>query len=391
MKAEKTRVFLTGPTGVMGMAGMDEFVRHMNLYSLTVLARKSKKNQKKLKPYIEKGVNVIWGDLLDDNSLEKGINGADIVLHVGGMVSPRADLYPEDTLKVNIQSMEKIVRIVKNIEDNTPNRTVKVVYIGSVAQYGSKLPPNHWGSVNDEQKAAKFDTYALSKIEAEKRLVESGIRKWVSIRQTGILHAGLLRNAGNPVAFHTPINGVLEWITTEDSGRLLERVCRKEVPADFWCKFYNLGGGEPFRLTNIEFERAILKTLGCPPPEKVFEPNWFASDNFHGMWFEDSDYLNDLLHFREPDTFEQALKRLKKKLPLYFRLAPLAPPILIKKVMKRVASQPELGPLWWIKNNDEEKIKAFWGSREAYDRIPGWNGIKDMKLHKGTPKEGKND
>lgn len=384
MKETKTRVFLTGATGVMGMAGLKELTSRPDKYEVTVLARDSKKNRKKLQPFIGKGVRVVWGDLLDPLSIEKGVAEADIVLHVGGMVSPQADFYPEKTLKVNVGSMKLIADAVRNREISKKSKAkegedrsagvkeIKVVYIGSVAQYGSRIPPNHWGSTADPMCPAKGDAYALSKVEAEKVLKDSGVKKWVSIRQTAILHPGLLKNFNNPVVFHTPLHGVLEWISTEDSGRLLERVCRSDVPDSFWGKCYNAGGGAPFRKVNIDFERAVMKAVGCPPPEKIFEPNWFATDNFHGMWFEDSDDLDAILHFRESDTFEDAVERLKATLPFYFRLAPLAPAFLIKAFMKKVASKPGLGPLWWIKTNDTKRIEAAWGSLEEYRKIKGW-------------------
>ena len=376
MESKKRNVFLTGATGVMGMAGLQELIKYPERYAVKVLARDSKINRKKLRPFEEKGVRVVWGDLLDEASLRRGIEGADVVLHVGGMVSPMADHFPEKTLKVNVGSMELISKIIKEIESST-DKEIATVYIGSVSQYGTRLPPDHWGKATDPQVPAKNDAYALSKVKAEQVLRDAGLKKWVSIRQTSILHPGLLKNASNPVAFHTPLLGVLEWITTEDSGRLLERVCRPDIPETFWRKCYNAGGGEPFRKVNIDFERAIMKALGCPPPEKIFEPNWFATHNFHGMWFEDSDELDAILHFRQPDTFEDALQRMKSQLPFYFRLAPLAPAFAIKWFMKKVASHKTLGPLSWIRNNDDEKIKTFWGSREAYDAIPAW---KDFKI-----------
>lgn len=386
MNNEKTRVFLTGATGVMGMAGLKELIKFPERYLITVLARDSKRNRKKLTPFIQKGVKVIWGDLLQKDKLAEGISSADIVLHVGGMVSPLADYYPAKTLHVNIGSMKLIAGIIKELENKDHQREIKVVYIGSVSQYGSKMPPHHWGQAGDKLKAAKMDAYAVSKIMAERALLEAGIKKWVSLRQTAILHPGLLKNASNPVSFHVPVNGVLEWVSVEDSGRVLERVCRPDVPDSFWGNFYNIGGGEPFRLTNLEFERGILKTLGCPPPEKVFEVNWFASDNFHGIWFRDSDKLDEILRFRESDTFEDTLLRLKRELPAFYKLTPIVPAFMIKRLMKKVAKKSGLGPLWWLKVNDEEHIRAAWGSRENYNALPGWNNLKEPCLSKKTEK-----
>ena len=371
---------MTGATGVMGSAGLKELMKYPEAYEVTVLARPSKKNRKQLKDFQNQGGKVIWGDLLDERSVRKGVEQTDIVLHIGGMVSPMAEHFPEKTLKVNVGSMRLISRIAVEVEEADPDRVVKVVYIGSVSQYGSKLPPHHWGKVGDEQKAARFDAYAESKILAEKELVKAGLRKWVSLRQTAILHSGLLKKANDPVTFHVPLLGAIEWITKEDSGRVLERVCRREVSDDFWNRCYKIGGGEHFRLLNIEFERGILKALGCPPPEKIFEPNWFATDNFHGIWFEDSDQLEEILNFREPDSFEAALERMKKELPFYYKFTPIVPAPLIKIMMKRVAGTPGLGPLSWIKENNTERIEAAWGSLENYHNIPDWNNLPDNLL-----------
>ena len=40
------------------------------------------------------------------------------------------------------------------------------------------------------------------------------------MRQSGILYPNILKNM-DPIMFHVPINGVLEWCTVEDSGRLM--------------------------------------------------------------------------------------------------------------------------------------------------------------------------
>lgn len=364
------KIFLTGATGVMGSHGLKELTERPDCYEVTVLARDSRKNRKMLAHYIKKGVKVIWGDLLDKEAVSKGVADAEIVLHVGGMVSPAADWYPEKTIETNIGAMRNIIDVACTRKDD-----VKVVYVGSVSQYGNRAVPDHWGQCGDPLIPALFDAYAYSKTEAERMLLDSDLKWWVSLRQTGILHSGLLKKASDPIAFHVPIRGVLEWVTADDSGRLLERVCRDDVPESFWNKCYNIGGGTSYRMTNYEFECELLKGMGCPPPEKVFDSNWFATQNFHGFWFVDSDYLEEILHFRKGDTPQEYFKQMKRELPWYFSLAPIVPAFALKLFMSKVAKTPRLGPMWWIGKDVKERIDASWGSRERWEAIPSWTGM----------------
>ena len=92
----KTTVFLTGATGTMGWAGLQELLAHKEHYIIRVLARKSEKNIRKLGPLMQ-DIEVIWGDLTRYEDILKGVSGSDIVLHVGGMVSPQADYRPAAT------------------------------------------------------------------------------------------------------------------------------------------------------------------------------------------------------------------------------------------------------------------------------------------------------
>ena len=247
----KKTVFLTGATGNMGRAGFRELLKKKDRFNIRILARPSKKNKKALAEYAtEPAVEIIWGDLTDYEDVLKGVTGADFVLHVGGMVSPQADYYPEKTLKINVSAAENIVKAVKAQPDAD---NIKVVYIGSVAQCGDRLYPVHWGAAGDPVYASMFDKYSVSKCIAEKIVADSGIRYWVSLRQSGILYPGIFRQI-NPVALHVPVQGVLEWATIEDSGRLLANVVEDWVPEEFWNRFYNISSGEQYRLVNYDFE-----------------------------------------------------------------------------------------------------------------------------------------
>jgi nucleoside-diphosphate-sugar epimerase len=375
--AKKT-VFLTGATGNMGWAGFKELYARKDRFDIRILARDSKKNRRMLAEYLDdSAVTVIWGDLIRYEDVLQGVTGSDYVLHVGGMVSPAADYYPEKTLKVNVTSAEYVVRAVLA----QPNADqMRVVYIGSVAQYGDRNPPCHWGSVDEPQIPAKFDMYALSKIRSEEIFAKAGLKRWVSLRQSGILYPGILKVV-NPTAFHVPVSGVLEWATIEDSGRLLAQVCEDWVSEDFWNHAYNISSGEQYRMTNYEFETRLLNGLGLPGPEKVFEPHWFALKNFHGMWYTDADKLEEFLHFRANTPIDEYFATMKSKLPWFYSLAFLAPAWAVKMFMKPYAFEKGMGTQWWVKN-DEDKFLAYYGSREAYESILSWDDVRPAPLEK---------
>ena len=374
----KKTVFLTGGTGNMGWAGFQELYARKERFDIRLLARDSAKNHKMLDRYAsDPSVTVIWGDLTRYEDVLDGVKGADYVLHVGGMVSPAADYYPEKTLKVNVTAAENVAKAVMAQPDSDK---IKVVYIGSVAQYGDRNPPHHWGSADEPQTPAEYDMYALSKIRSEQIFAGAGLKNWVSLRQSGILYPGILKVV-NPTAFHVPVGGVLEWATIEDSGRLLAQVCEDWVPESFWNKAYNISSGEQYRMTNYEFETRLLKGLGLPGPEKVFEPQWFALKNFHGMWYTDADKLDEILHFRANVPVDEYFATMKSKLPWFYKLAFLAPAWAVKMFMKPFAYEKGMGTQWWVEN-DPEKFKAYYGSREAYDAIKSWDDVRPASLEK---------
>ena len=370
----KTTVFLTGATGVMGWAGMQEILKYPDLYDLRILARPSQRNKEKLAPLAEK-LHIIWGDLTRYEDILQGVTGADIVLHVGGMVSPYADYRPIATRKTNLTAAEYIRdAVLAQPEEKQP----KVVYIGSVAQMGDRREPLHWGRAGDPICVSAYDHYGLTKVMAERIITNSPIKRWVSLRQSGILHPAIFNNF-DPIMFHVPLRGVLEWATVEDSGRLLERVCRPEVAEDFWNNYYNIGSGKEYRISNYEFEYLILEATGCPRPEQIFAPKWFALRNFHGMWYIDGDRLENHLHFRANIPVQDYFRQMAKSpaIPALIRFASCTRiaklfPHCVKLMMYKLACSKEHGTQWWIKHHKTDRIHAYYGSLEAYNAIPDW-------------------
>ncbi|HEY4784556.1 MAG TPA: NAD(P)-dependent oxidoreductase [Bacteroidales bacterium] len=368
----KKTIFLTGATGNMGREGLKQLLNRRDKFNITLLILPSKKDKNIIAPYENmEGVKVVYGDLTKYEDVLRCVTGTDYVLHVGGMVSPMADYHPQLTTKVNVGAVKNIIKAIKAQSD--PDQ-VKLVYIGTVAQTGDRNPPIHWGRTGDPIKISIYDNYALSKTIAEREIIESGLKYWVSLRQTGVLYADVLKNL-DPIMFHEPFNGVFEWATAEDSGKLLANVCNEDIPDEFWCRIYNIGGGEKYRTVNWEFMELTFAALGIGDFKKVVEPNWFAIRNFHGQWYEDSDKLEEYLHFRSGSIFD-FLNELKQKAPHAAKLARVIPSWIIKHfVFKPVANKP-FGTLHWIKNNNLQRISSFFGTKEKWSAISSWEKVK---------------
>lgn len=365
MHSKKT-VLLTGATGNMGSATLDELMARTDHFQVRAFVRPEEAAHPVLKRHAGKaGLEIAWGDLTSYEDVLRAMSGVDIVLHIGGLVSPMADHLPaEVTMNVNVGGARNIVRAIRAQPD--PDRTA-LVYIGTVAQTGHRNPPVHWGCTGDPIKISRYDTYAVSKTLAEAVVAQSGLKRWVSLRQTGIAHSNLWK-MHDPIVFHNPLNGVFEWVTVGDAGRLAANCCEDAVPEQFWRRFYNIGGGAALRVMNHEFAKLTARAFGIDDPFSNYRPNWFATRNFHGQWYADSDVLEALVPFRR-ETLDDFVEKMANTIPGAIKLISRWLPGLGRKRMEKLARGPD-GTLNWIENDDQDHIAAFFGSREAWAALP---------------------
>src|SRR5690554_637137 len=309
-----TKVFLTGSTGTMGQATLKALLK-ADSFEIIVLVRDTKKDRKIIKPYIkEKNLQVYYGDLTNYNDVLKCMVGADIVLHCAALVSPAADYCPEAAMNINYGST---INIIKAIKAQPDWEEIRLVYIGTVAKTGDRMPPIHWGRIGDPIKPSIHDYYAVSKVAAERAVIESGLKYWVSLRQTGII-SEKMTEIKDPIIFHNCLDNVLEYITEKDSGVLMRNCCN-DLPDDFWRHIYNIGGGPGCRMSSYEMFKGLFESLGINNLENVISSKWFAIRNFHGQYYLDSDKLNDYLNFRSQNKqyfYKLYLKKLRLFLPI---------------------------------------------------------------------------
>lgn len=368
MTTQQKTILITGATGTMGQATLKQFLNREERFKLKLFVHDTKADRRIISRYRRnKNIDVIYGDLKNGAEIEESVRGVDYVLHIGAMVSPAADQYPAETLRVNYGSTVKIIDAIKQ----QPNRDeIGLVFIGTIAETGCRRDPIHWGRVGDPIKPSMFDYYAVSKVAAERAVFESGLKKWVSIRQTGMLPT---KSDPHPIAFHQNMNNVLEWVTAEESGLLMANICEDWIPESFWRKAYNVGGGEAWRMTAWEFTEQIFKPLRRDF-KQILDPRDFALYNFHGHWFTDSDALNEITQFRSlsPEQyFEKAQRslRLVSGLPLIKRLIPSEAKL---RAQMDAANGEHSGTRWMVENEKAEWIAAFFGSNRKRKQIKSW-------------------
>ncbi len=368
MNGTQKTVFITGATGKMGLETVKQFLQRQDRFRLRLLVLDSPTDRSIIRPYQRnKNVEVIYGNLKDADLVARCVEGVDFVLHIGALVSPLADKYPAETMQVNLGSTLHIIEAIKR--QKNPD-AIGLVYVGTVGQTGCRRDPIHWGRVGDPIKGSMFDYYSTSKIAAERAVFESGLKKWVSLRQSGMLP--FVREP-SPIIFHQNLNNALEWTTAKESGRLMANVCEEWIPDTFWRKAYNVGGGAQWRLTQWQLNEMVFGQLGLDYRGFV-DPRDMGIYNFHGHWFTDSDALEEIAHFRFLDPaayFPEALRTLRtvRRIPLLRSLIPNEQKM--KHMLAETGREPG-GTRWMFANNKEEWITSFFGSRKERGQIKSW-------------------
>lgn len=73
----------------------------------------------------------------------KCVKGCDLILHIAAFVSPAADYNPKLAMKINYGSTRNLINAIYELGQENHTR---LVYIGTVAETGDRIPPIHWGA-----------------------------------------------------------------------------------------------------------------------------------------------------------------------------------------------------------------------------------------------------
>lgn len=229
--------------------------------------------------------------------------------------------------------------------------------------------PVHWGRVGDPINPSMFDYYALSKVFSELAVFESGLKHWVSIRQTG-QHPSAEEAGEEPIIWHQAPNNVLEWSTSIESGICMANLCEDWVPEEFWRKGYNLSSGAGYRLATWELMDINLEAFHMGLKD-IMDCSMMAPYNFHGHYFSDSDLLDDILHFRciPAEQYWGGVKDEMRRMAANPMIAAMFPSAEAMKAHNIEIGHKRMGTYWMKENNEENWIKAFFGYKEKMEAM----------------------
>ncbi len=366
------KIAMTGTSGNMGREALAQTLELPEVEFVRVLLTPKKKNDKLAREYRKRyggRIQVLRGSVADEALCKKLVSGVDYVIHMAAVIPPRSDANPAASEECNFRGAVAMANAVRACRPQP-----KYIHISTVALYGNRNEKHPFGRVGDPLLVSAFDCYAMHKLAGERYVLEAGLDCFAILRQTAMLHPNMMHdNISDGLMFHTCLNAPLEWASSRDSGylikRILERDGRGEIPS-FWMQIYNIGAGEKAMQTGYDTFKDGFAIIGGSP-EKFFKPQYFATRNFHGLWFSDGGELERLFHYQR-DNPADYWKEIGRKHKLY-ALGRLVPAKLIDLFLfRRLRNHPN-SPYRWRKDGDKARTFATFGSAPA---PKGWKEVK---------------
>ena len=364
------KIALTGATGNMGQATLEQVLKIKEVEKIKLLVlpddKRIKKLLKKHKTQRQK-IEVIFGNIAEKQICEKLVQDVDYVINLAAVIPPHSDKFPQKAIECNEIGVDVLVSAIEKLA-----KQPKFIHISTVALYGNRNSKHIWGRVGDPLLVSPFDIYSATKLRGEFRVLEGNLQNFVVLRQTAMLHHNMISdNISDGLMFHTCFNAPLEWVSAHDSGVLIANILRadisKKIGDNFWKHVFNIGGGLENCITGYDTLDQGFKLIGGST-KNFFEPNFNATRNFHGVWFYDSQKLNDMFDYQSQST-TQVWQEIKQK-NSYMNLGKIVPKKLIKSmVIKRLFKSPN-APKYWLKHKDDAKMFAYFGGQEKYNNIP---------------------
>lgn len=310
------KILLTGAFGNVGTSTLEELLKKD--CEITIFELNNPKNRISARKLKNK-VTIVWGDLRKKEDLLPVIMGKDVIIHLGAIIPPLADIRPKLAEEVNVGGTENIISIIKEKSPNT-----KLIFTSSISVYGDRVR-NPFIKKSDPLNPSKGDEYAVTKIRAEKIIKESGIA-YAIFRLTYIVEP--YRVQFQPTMFKMPLATSLEVCHSKDVGLALTNAA---FSPDIWGGTYHIAGGNKCRITYKEYLDDMTEIFGLG--RELLPADAFSETGYHCGYMDTSDG-EDKLHYQRyslRDIYKTMKKRFRGLKLVSWMFRPLVRHILLKK------------------------------------------------------------
>ena len=292
------RVLLTGAFGNVGLSTLEELIKRG--HEVRVFDIKSGRNLKLSRRY-EGRIEIIWGDLRNQEEVEKAVGGQEVVIHTAAIIPPLADQNPQLAEAVNVGGTLNVIRAM----ERQPGKP-KLIYTSSIAIYGDRRKSPLIKPI-DSPNPNPGDEYAKQKLKCENLIRESKL-EWVIFRLTYIVSPDKLQM--DPLMFRMPLDTCLEICHTKDVGLALANAVEND---QIWGRVMHIAGGERCRITYKEYIERMMEIFGLG--KGFLPPGAFSEADFH-CGFMTTEESQRLLHYQRhtlDDYFEEVKQRVRFK------------------------------------------------------------------------------
>lgn len=155
------RILVTGGAGYVGSVLIGKLLDKN--HKVTVLDNLRKGGSGLLPYFTNSNMDFIKGDIRDPSAVEKAVKHNDIIIHLAAVVGqPACDRDPWMARQVNLDGTMNLI--------NKRSKQQIVIFASTLSNYGAVVGQ----SCTEDMEPKPLTLYAMTKVEAERRLLESG-------------------------------------------------------------------------------------------------------------------------------------------------------------------------------------------------------------------------
>lgn len=265
MKLKGKRIFITGGAGFIGSHLTERLINENEIVIFDTLYRNALQytnlgNHKNLK--------LIKGDVMDVGSLERSIEGSDIVMHMAAIAGVKTAVEkPTTTLKINLMGSYNVLEACRK-KDNS-----RVIVFSTSEVYGPHIYEADEAGMTTLGPIGKPRwVYAMSKLASE--FLAYGYDKEYGIRFTsvrpfnvygprqigeGAIHNFIVNALKNePLIVHKPGSQIRAWCYVEDMVNAMEKIITNSKSEG---EVFNIGNPQATS-TTLQTAKTVIRLSG---------------------------------------------------------------------------------------------------------------------------------